>query len=357
MAAEPEFAADPLDQGPGRGRRRHPFLKGLFPEAFPAGADQDDDAAVLYGMLRVVQRLLRLVEVQVFRCSALRDQDDVRGLLQFDAVQLIQESAALTVRKHGIAGHGLQDLLVLRQDHVQDEIDADHSAGFFDVMAERIVLQRSRTAFRQDHAAVVRLDGRPRGAAGHDRLGAAGVSGKVVIFNIAETDPSVRLRNSSRNVDRRSVGRFPVGNAVIRIAVDAADLAESAFSGKAPVFLFALASVASQGEDEGDVLRLHAAGVQFVQKERHDLRRRHGTGNVARYDGDLLSRMHDVLQARGADRFAQGTGDLLRLRKSRRNRVRMELPDEIFLRDLHLLKTVSETVSQLHCPSVSLIIS
>ena len=66
---------------------------------------------------------------------------------------------------------------MFRKDYIQNKIDPNHSPGFFNILTERIVLEISRMTFRQDHAAVIGLNGSSCGNAGHDRFGAAGISG------------------------------------------------------------------------------------------------------------------------------------------------------------------------------------
>ena len=70
VPAQLEITGDALYHGM-RGRRgEQPVRKGLAAQAFRAGADQDDGAAVLDGVLCVVQRLLRLVQIGVLRRAA-----------------------------------------------------------------------------------------------------------------------------------------------------------------------------------------------------------------------------------------------------------------------------------------------
>ena len=84
-----------------------------------------------------------------------------------------------------MTGDSPDDLFVLIQHHVQQKVDADDRAGFLDILPDRVAGKPAGAGGLLHHAAVIVLDGRRRGAAGHDRLGSAGVAGKVVVLHVA----------------------------------------------------------------------------------------------------------------------------------------------------------------------------
>ena len=194
-------------------------LEGPLPQALPAGADEDDDPPVPHGVLGVVQGLLGLIQVQVLGGAALGDQDDVCRLRELLSVQGVQEGAARPMGLCHVSGHSPEYLLVLRKDYVQDKVDAHHGPGLLDVQAQGVGLQGPGAALGQHHAAVVRLDSGPSGHAGHDGLGAAGIAGKIVVFDVAQADAPIRLRHDPGHVHGGAPGGRAVRDAVVGVAV------------------------------------------------------------------------------------------------------------------------------------------
>ena len=236
-------------------------------------------------MLGVVQGLLGLVQVQVLGRSALGHQYDIRPGRDLLAVKGVQKGTARPVGSHQIAGNGLDDLLVGVQHHIYDEVHPHHGGGFFNVLPDRVALQFSGTGGIFHHSAVVGLDGRPGGDAGHDGLGAAGVAGKVMVFNIAQADAPVRLRHGPHDM-----------YAIRRVSVHAADLRKSPFAGQVASLLLCVGTVTSQSEYQRDVLPPDPGGVQLVQQGGHDLPCGHGTGDITRNDTNSLSGMDHLPQ-------------------------------------------------------------
>ena len=66
-------------------------------------------------MLGVVQRLLRLVKIQILRCAPLRNNHDISLLLNFLCIQTIQEAHALSVSRHGITGNDFYNIFMFVQ--------------------------------------------------------------------------------------------------------------------------------------------------------------------------------------------------------------------------------------------------
>ena len=82
VAAQLEIVGNALHHGMGSRRGEQPVGEGLAAQTLRAGADQDDGAAVLDGVLCVVQRLLRLVQIGVLRRAALADQNAGEDLIR-----------------------------------------------------------------------------------------------------------------------------------------------------------------------------------------------------------------------------------------------------------------------------------
>ena len=77
VAAQNEILPQPLNDGARALRLAEPLLESGFSKAFLGSAHQYDHAAVLHGMLGVVQGFLQLVEVGVLGCAALAHQYNV----------------------------------------------------------------------------------------------------------------------------------------------------------------------------------------------------------------------------------------------------------------------------------------
>ena len=299
-------------------------------------------------MLGVVQGLLGLIEIEILGRAALGDQDDVRRLGELLPVQGVEKGAARPMGFRHVSRDGFQNLLMLGKDHVQNEVDAYHGPGFLDVQPEGIPFQVSGAAFRQDHAAVVGLDGGPGGHAGHDGFSAAGIAGKIVIFDVAQADAPIRLRHDPGDVHGGAPGGRAIGDAVIGVAVHALDLGIGTLSGQLPPFRLRMLPMAAQGEHQGDVLRSDAARIELVQQGGHDLGRGHGPGDVAGDDGYGLPGADRVPKPGGADGLLQGAGYLRLAGEAQGHVVGVELPYEIPLGDLHLLNTCAKSKCQLH---------
>ena len=348
MAAQLEIPADALDHAFGGGRVQHPLLEHLFAQALLAGADQDDRAAVLHGVLGVVQRLLGLIEVQVLRRAALADQHDVRAAVQFLQIHFIQEPAALAVRLDQIASHRAHDLLVLVQHHVDDEVHAADLRRLLQILPQRVRVQIARVGLLANHHAVVALDGLAGGHAGHDGLRAAGIACKVVILDVAQADAPVGLGHGAGDVHRRArVGDAHV-HAVGAVGIHTADFIERALAGQLLHLLGRMAAMAAQREHQRHVLGPAARGVQLVQQRGQDAVARAGAGDVAGDDGDLFAGMHDLLQPRRADGVFQRAHDLRLVHQLPRNVVGHEHAHQIFVRHLDGLHARAESEFKFH---------
>ena len=348
MTAQLEVVPDPLDHVLRGGGSGHPLLKHALAQPLAAGADQNDDPALADGVARVVQRLLRLVQVQILGRAALTDQHDVRRSTELLEIDRVEKGAQGPVGRSDVAGGGTQDLLVLAQHHVEDEIRAAHGGGLLNVGADGIGGDVARAGLGPDHHGVVRLDRRAGGDAGHNGLGAAGIAGKIVVLHIAQTDTAVGLGHNAGDVHRRAGPGETQVHAVVRIAVHTADLGPGALAGQTALFLVALMAVTAQTEDKRDVLGAHARGVQLVQQGGHDLGGGHGTGHIAGDHGDLLTGADDLRQTGRADGLAQRAADLPVLGGGSRHGRCPQDPDQVFIRYAHALRARTDPEFQIH---------
>ena len=343
MAAQLEVLPDPADQILGLLGPHDPVLEDVLAQALLAGAHQQDGAAVLHRVLGIVQSLLGLVKVQILGSAALGHDHDVGPLGDLLLIEAVQERAAFPVGLGHIAGHGLDDLLLLIQDHVQDEVHAADVGGLFDVLTQGIGGDVAGAGQGVDHHGVVRLDGGPGGDAGHDGLGAAGIAGEVVIFDVAQADPAVGLGHLFHDVHRGATGGDAHGDGGGGVAVDAADLVIGPLAGQLQPLGIGVLPVAAQGEDQGDILLGHAAGIELVQQSREHLVAGAGAGDIAGDDGDLLAGPDDILQAGRADGSLQSPLDLRLTGQIHGDGIGGQDAQDVLLRHFDLLGTGAKT--------------
>ena len=247
-----------------------------------------------------------------------------------------------------ISGSRAQDLLVLAQHHIQDKVDPADSPGLLDVHTQGISFQISGAGLRAHHHGVIRLNGRPCGAARHDRLSPAGIAGEIMVLHIPQADPPIRLGHNPCNIHRGSrLGDAQV-HAIGRIAVHAADLPPGPLPRQAALLLIALMSVAAQGKDQRDILRPDPRGIELIQQRGHHLGRGHGPGQIAGDDGNSLAGMKDLPQARRSHRLPQGPAHFFLLRGDGGGRVCPQHPHQVLLGQLHSLHTAAHSEFQLH---------
>ena len=122
-----------------------------------------------------------------------------------------------------------------------------------------------------------------------------------MVFDVAQQDAAIGLGDDPGDVHRGARRRRTEVHTVGGVAVHAADLGESPLACEPAPLLLGVDAVAAQREHQRDVRRGHARRVQLVEQRRHDLIRRHGAGDVAGDDRDLLAGMHDLAQQRRAD--------------------------------------------------------
>ena len=336
VAAQAEVALQVVHHIPRRARLVHPLRKRVLAQSLRARAHQHYDAAVFHGVLRVVERLLQLVQVQVLRRAALAHHHDVRVLVKLAAVQRVQLAARVALRGHKVARGAVHHVLLLVEDHVHDEVEAHHGAGFLKVEADG-ALHVAGARGRVHHERVVCLDRGECGATGHDGLGAAGVAREVVVLHVAERDAHVRRRDLCQHVDRRAVRRGAHVRKPARVPVQHA---------QAPVvrahdrteLVFRLRAMATQRDGQKHVLVAHAGGMELVHHGRQHRRRGKRPRHVARYHAHGLARAHQLAQTRRAyGRRKRGAHDLL-ARGAAHQGVRVHDLYDVFLRKLEALR-------------------
>ena len=106
----------------------HPVLEVLLAETFGAGSDPYDDAVVCDSMAGIIESLLGLVHIYILREAACGYHNDISLVVELDRIEGIEELAALPVSFDLVAGEALDDLLLLVQDDINDEVDAEDLA-------------------------------------------------------------------------------------------------------------------------------------------------------------------------------------------------------------------------------------
>ena len=139
-------------------------------------------------------------------------------------------------------------MLVFVQHHIENIVNAADGTGLLNVLPDGISLQFSGAGVFADHLAVIALNGRPGGNSRHNRLGAAAVTGKIMVLNISQADPAVCLRHSPKHIYRRSVGSDSHMNAIGRVRVYALNFRVSPLPGQFLHFFRRVVPVASQSK-------------------------------------------------------------------------------------------------------------
>ena len=247
-----------------------------------------------------------------------------------------------------IACNRLDDLLVFIQHDVQDKVSSDDRGRFLDVLTDRIGIDIPGIGAVLYHPAVVGLYGIPGGHTGHERFGAARITGKVVVLNISDQDPPVRFRDGTDDVNRRSSAGLTHVHHIIRIAVDAFHFAVGPLAREVLLLLFGVLSVTAECKHNRDVFFLHTGRIEFIEEHRHDHIGRAGPRNVARDDNDLLSRLHDPAKLRRTDRVPQSISHLIRTGSLIFHRVRQKHLLQILVIYFNRLCTAAETDFHFH---------
>ena len=181
---------------------QHPLLKHSSPQSFRTGARQNDDASLTYCLLRIGQGLLCLIQVQILWSPSLGYNHDICQLIDLHTVKPVQEPASLSVGLLKLTCHSVNHIFMLVQNHVQKEIHAADTCRLFQVLPHRIPFKGSRLCHGVNHPAVVFPNGLHGGNARHDCLCSARITGKKMVFNIAQTYSQVSMRHLIRYVHR-----------------------------------------------------------------------------------------------------------------------------------------------------------
>ncbi|MPN52693.1 hypothetical protein SDC9_200355 [bioreactor metagenome] len=165
------------------------------------------------------------------------------------------------MRGGDVPGDRIDDFLVLIKNDIQNEIHAYHTCGFFKVFTNGIAFQLSRHGGGVNHKTVVGLNCRTRAHAGHDGLCTAGIAREIVVFDIAETNSPVGLRNRTHNFYGCSAFGKAVMDVIVNVPIDACDLLIHACAGEFFPFRGRMLSVAAEREHERYAILRDAGGV------------------------------------------------------------------------------------------------
>ena len=241
------------------------------------------------------------------------------------------------MRLDRVACHGVDDVLVLVEHHVHDIVHAADASGFLNVRADGIAVQLPGAGAFPHHHAVICLNCRRGGNARHDRLRAAGVAGKVMKFDVAGADAKICFGHNAGNVDRRSGAcRAEVG-AVVRVGVHAPHAAPDALTRKAALLLLRVMAVRAKRKHDSNIAIPAARRRELVQNGRQNFIDRHGPGDIARNDGNLLPRFYQLPQRLCADGVRQRVSHGGLAAALVRNLIRRQDAQQVFIRDLDRL--------------------
>ena len=144
-------------------------------------------------MLGIIERFLRLIQVDVFRQSARRGDDQISLAGDRDFVQAVKKNATDPMRQPVIAGNRLDNPLFLVEHNIEDEVAAANIDRFFQIEPQPVAFDSTCPRTRFDHPAVVGLDGFAIGYTRHQRFGPAAVAGKIMVLDVADANPVIRL--------------------------------------------------------------------------------------------------------------------------------------------------------------------
>ena len=234
-------------------------------QPFTAGSHPDDHAALSDGPKGIVQGFLGLVDVDVLREPPGGDDHYIGLFLDGDLAQGVEFFAARPVGSDVVARHGMDDLLVLVEDHVEGEVDLDEAADLLQVLPDGVALVVARPGTLLQHHPVVGPDGLDRRDAGKDGLGPAAVAGKVMKLDVPDADPAVGLHDGPENIDRRAPGGLTQVHTVQGVVVDATVALVDPVAYEGPHLLLGVGTVAPEGEDNGDVRVADAGFPEFLK--------------------------------------------------------------------------------------------
>ena len=153
---------------------------------------------------------------------------------------------------------------------------------------------------------MVVLDGIPCGNARHDGLISSGITGEIVILDVAEADAAVRFNYRTENVDRCASGSRADMNSVVYVGVDAADTVIHRVADHITHALLGVSAVRSERENDRDIGILHACRGELVEHSREHLVARDRACDVGCDDRDGLAGLYDFTKRRKTDRLTHG---------------------------------------------------
>ena len=239
----------------------------LFTESLAAFGDPDDNASVAHGVSGVVERLLSLVHIAVLGESACRCDNDVGLLFHLDGVQAVKELAALAVRVNDVSRYALDDLLMLVEYDVAYKFRGAETARFLDVLAYGVAVKATCRRVGLYHKAVVGLDCRTGGNAGHYRLVSAAVSCKIVIFDISDENSQIGACDDSEDLNGCAArGSSHIDAVVFGVGIYAFYAVVDVVADERAHLLFGLCAVAAESEYNCDLAVVNACLVKLVEK-------------------------------------------------------------------------------------------
>ena len=156
-------------------------------------------------------------------------------------------------------------------------------------------------------------------------------------FDVAGADAKICFGHNAGNVDRRSGAcRAEVG-AVVRVGVHAPHAAPDALTRKAALLLLRVMAVRAKRKHDSNIAIPAARRRELVQNGRQNFIARHGPGDIARNDGNLLPRFYQLPQRLCADGVRQRVSHGGPAAALVRNLIRRQDAQQVFIRDIQKL--------------------
>ena len=204
-----------------------------------------------------------------------------------------------------IPADGVDDLLGLIQNHIDNKVNRTAGKSVLQVLPEGIAFQLAGARIGSDHAGVVGLDRRPCGDSRHDSLCSAGISGEIVVFDVAQTDTAVRLCHRTADVYGGAAGRGAHMNEIKFRGIDTAHLAVDGFPDEMELFFLCLCPVAAEGKYDGYRFRFNPGRIHAFQQLWENDVRGHGACDIACYNDNSFLSFYNLLQGTCSDRMGE----------------------------------------------------
>ena len=213
---------------------------------------------------------------------------------------------------HIVAGKHLQELMLCVQHGVEEEERAalrKARHAFHLVLIDRVAHRLAKTRMRIQHEAVILAHGFHRGAARKNSLAPSAVAREIVVNNRAGQNDVVHVTDVLIDQHRRTAGSLPeIKEVLIHMAVridhlhSRGDFRAHGFDH----FIMRHIAVGAERKHDLHVLIRNAEPVHFIKEHRHEVVRIRNAREVVADEGDRLSRLHDFIKRRAADRMADG---------------------------------------------------